>query len=53
MIASSTDPLILAQAMKEMMHENLDRWKKNLNLAAQELCWENEQHKLLELLENV
>ncbi len=52
-IVSSSDPLILAQAMKEMTQENLDQWKKNLNLAAKELCWENEQHKLLELFENV
>lgn len=52
LISPSSDPEILAQKMKEMMHENLDRWKKNLNLAATELCWENEQHKLLELFDN-
>lgn len=33
--------------------ELLDNWQKNLNLAAQELCWENEETGLLKIYEEL
>ncbi len=45
------DPELLAQQVKEMMnsHEIRITWKKNLRRAANDLCWEKEEKKLLEL----
>jgi glycosyltransferase involved in cell wall biosynthesis len=50
-ITSSCDPQILAGNMKIMMSDenNIARWKKNLNIAANELCWEKEEQKFLAL----
>lgn len=50
-IASSYDPGQLAAIIKDMMddHESRAEWKKNLRKAAKELCWEEENEKLLSL----
>jgi glycosyltransferase involved in cell wall biosynthesis len=44
LITPSPEPHILAGKMREMMRDEnrLARWKKNLNIAAAELCWEKE-----------
>ncbi len=54
LITSSCDPHILAKKMIDIIsdEERLVRWKKNLNLAAAELCWEKEQQKFLTLFSN-
>ena len=51
LITSSFDSKDISEKMIEIIsNENrLGRWKKNLNLAATELCWEKEQFKFLEL----
>ena len=51
LITPSLEIDVLASKMREMMHDNdqLARWKKNLNIASSELCWENEKQKFLEL----
>jgi glycosyltransferase involved in cell wall biosynthesis len=55
MITSSSEPTVLASTMRVMMEDKdrLAQWKKNLTFAASELCWENEQQKLLEIFSNV
>jgi glycosyltransferase involved in cell wall biosynthesis len=47
---SAKDPRELAACFKSMLgnKDDLDRWKRNLKIAAGELCWENEEHKLLD-----
>ena len=51
LITSSIDPKNISEKMIEIISDEnrLVRWKKNLNLAATELCWEKEQFKFLEL----
>jgi hypothetical protein len=51
MVAGSDDPETLAGIIMDMMQDEEKRimWKKNLNAAAGELCWENEKEKLLEI----
>ena len=46
------DPESLAGSIDAMLGNplQLEQYKENLKLAAEELCWENEQHKLSELL---
>ena len=46
----TTDPHELAVIIKSMLHdsEKIRKWKKNLQKAASELCWENEERKLLD-----
>ncbi len=48
-ILKDPDPEKLAEQVREMMnaHELRRKWKKNLRRAAQELCWETEEDKLL------
>ena len=55
LITPSGDPRMLAEKMIEMMSDSdrLARWRKNINLAAIELCWENEKQKLLEVFTDV
>ena len=55
LITSSCDPQILAGKMIDMMSDTarFARWKKNLKLAAAELCWEKEQQKFLALFSDV
>lgn len=50
-VAEVENPKMLAGVMTEML-ENFGlrmEWKKNLIRAAHELCWENEEQKLLEI----
>ncbi len=51
MITDSHDPEALARTIETMMNDEEKRmiWKKNLNIAAKELCWENEKEKLVEI----
>ena len=51
LIISSFDSKNISEKMIEIISDEnrLVRWKKNLNLAASELCWEKEQFKFLEL----
>ena len=51
LITSSFDSKNVSEKMIEIISDEnrLVRWKKNLNLAAAELCWEKEQFKFLEL----
>lgn len=51
LITSSFDSKNISSEMIEIISDEsrLVRWKKNLNLAAAELCWEKEQFKFLEL----
>jgi glycosyltransferase involved in cell wall biosynthesis len=50
-VVKDPDPELLANQVKEMMNsdELRMRWKKNLRKAADELCWEKEEEKLLDL----
>ena len=49
LIVSLCDPHEIAEKMSDMMCDKLRiaQWKKNLNIAASELCWEKEQQKFL------
>jgi glycosyltransferase involved in cell wall biosynthesis len=51
MVCSTTVPEELASRITAILSDKagLAVWKANLEHAARELCWENEEHKLLEL----
>jgi glycosyltransferase involved in cell wall biosynthesis len=51
MITESNDPEIIAGIIRDMMGDEEKRiiWKKNLKIAAEELCWENEKDKLIDI----
>lgn len=51
----TTDPQKLAVLFREMIknEEKRKTWKQNLKKAAKELCWENEEKKLLEIYSEV
>ena len=55
LITPSSEPHILAESMEVMVKNRagLDLWKENLKIAAAELCWENEEKKLLEVFRDV
>ena len=44
-------PATIAATIREGLSDvaRRERWQRNLAVAAQELCWENEEHKLLEI----
>ncbi|MCF8227206.1 MAG: glycosyltransferase [Bacteroidales bacterium] len=54
-VIDQREPEILASQMTTMLHtkEKYLTWKKNLDMAAKELCWENEQEKLIYLLRKI
>ena len=45
------EPETIAATIREAMSDNVRRtqWERNLLVAAQDLCWENEEQKLLEI----
>ena len=51
MITSEVTPVSIAETMNKMISDpvRFDGWKKNLNIAAEELCWEKEQQNFLTL----
>ncbi len=54
-VTSEFDPYKLSYIIREMMEDTEKRnvWKRNLEKAAHELCWENEQLKLLAILDKI
>ncbi len=55
LITSSIEPDILAEKMRKMISDerHVSVWKKNIHIAASELCWENEKGKFLEIFSDV
>jgi glycosyltransferase involved in cell wall biosynthesis len=55
MLIASHDPKVIAQEIKEFFSDNsrLSSWKHNLKKAAEELCWEKEEQKLLDIFIDV
>jgi glycosyltransferase involved in cell wall biosynthesis len=51
MVIQTRDPLELSEVIKQMLYSNemMVTWKQNLAVAAKELCWENEEKKLLDI----
>lgn len=51
LVTESLEPEKLARIIEEMLNNDEKRmiWKKNLLIAAKELCWEKEEGKLLEI----
>jgi glycosyltransferase involved in cell wall biosynthesis len=51
MLVSGHEPEVLAKAVKSMLNnkEQYKLWKENLSFAADELCWENEEKKLIRI----
>jgi hypothetical protein len=47
-ISPSHDPETLAKVVEDMLRdpERIAIWKENLIIAAEKLCWENEEHSL-------
>lgn len=45
------EPKNIASTIKDALSdaERTERWKRNMAVAAQDLCWENEERKLLEI----
>lgn len=50
-ITPSHDPIILANTIREMLEDTarIAMWKENLIIAANNLCWENEEQALQEV----
>ncbi len=53
-LIDSHEPKHIAEKLNFMLDSEDKRreWKKNLEKAAEELCWENEEEKLIEVLES-
>ena len=49
------NPKHIAEKINEMFsyEERFAKWKENLKLAAQELCWEKEEKQLLKIFADV
>ena len=54
-LIDSHEPKHIAEKLNFMLDSEDKRreWKKNLEQAAEELCWENEEGKLIEILDSV
>jgi glycosyltransferase involved in cell wall biosynthesis len=50
-VTSTHDPYELSLIVTEMLadHSQMLTWKSNLEIAARELCWENEESRLIDL----
>jgi glycosyltransferase involved in cell wall biosynthesis len=50
-VTDSHEPVTLARIIEQMIDDEEKRitWKKNLQIAADELCWENEKGKIIEI----
>lgn len=55
MILPSHDPKIIADVIIDFFSDNnrINTWKENLKFAAEELCWEKEEQRLLEIYKDV
>ena len=53
-VTDSHEPVILARIIEQMIDDEEKRitWKNNLQIAAEELCWENERGKMIEVYIN-
>ena len=53
MLIENHDPAHIAEKIKSMLADEnrIKIWKENLNFAASELCWENEEKKLIAIFE--
>ena len=51
MFIENHEPATIAATIREALSDEARRaqWKQNLAVAAQDLCWENEEQKLLEI----
>jgi glycosyltransferase involved in cell wall biosynthesis len=51
LVSDADDPLVLARLFHEGLHDGkkIKTWRANLKKAAGILCWEHEEHTLLEL----
>ena len=54
-VINSHDPKEIALAVKDIMANKgqYEIWKENLNFASEELCWENEEKKLIQIYSNL
>ena len=52
---NTSDPVRLASVFKEMLENDGKRrlWKQNLEKAAEKLCWEKEEKRLLEIYSEI
>ncbi len=53
LLIENHEPRHIAEKLKSMLNdrENIEIWKKNLKIASEELCWENEEKKLINAYE--
>lgn len=51
LFVESHDPKVIAATIRKGLSDESrrDQWKRNLAVAAEDLCWENEEKKLLEI----
>lgn len=54
LITAEVSPLSIAATMNAMISDSIrfERWKRNLNIAAADLSWENERQKFISIFEN-
>jgi hypothetical protein len=54
-VINAIGPKELSEVFRDMLFNESKRtiWKTNLTQAAKELCWENEEKKLLEIFQKV
>ena len=54
MFIENHEPATIAFTIREALADDVRKvqWKQNLSVAARDLCWENEEQKLLEIYKN-
>ena len=54
MFIENHEPATIASTIREALADDVRKgqWKQNLSVAARDLCWENEEQKLLEIYKN-